>query len=180
MKKDVLKWIAAFVAFAFGLTLSSCGDDKDEPEEPQSKYSRVEVKYAVSLSQDYYDLWDIQVSYTDYAGNIKSETITQDWSMKFTYNATDEFPTNYSLVVKGLPKNPAPSVDQEKVYTLSSDCSMMTTGFTREGKSDILGMALPQANRSVRGDHLTNHVANGINIAQCSYQVDLSGNNPIR
>lgn len=174
MKKNIFKFMAAFLPVAIVLPLASCGDDDDEqPDDPQPKYARVAVNYSISLSEDYYNLWDIQVTYTDYAGSTKSETVTQDWSRDYTYDANDEVPTEYSIVVKGLPKNPVPTVDQEKVYTLEADCMMTITGITADGKSEILGATPSSSKLSVRGDHLTDRLANGINIASGSYTISL-------
>lgn len=179
MKKNFFKFMAACLMGASVIALPACGDDddngKDEPVVPQNKIATVVVDYSVSLSEDYYDLWDIEVTYTD-AGGQKTERIEMDWNYQMKLNALDQIPETYGLTVTAKPKAALPSLIADQVYTLSSDCYMKIQGIGQDGKVvKTDGMLTPLSKSiSTDGNHLLNVVSNPRPICSVSYDFPLN------
>lgn len=169
--------MAVFMSLAMSVSLASCGDDDDDdgPEVPQKKISKVVVDYSVALSEDYYDLWDIEVSYTGAGGQAVTEKIVMDWNMQLNLNTADEIPTSYALSVTGKPKNPAPALDPDRVYKIESECLLSIGGFSSDGKQLLAaGMLLPQQHKiSTDGNHLVKAVTETRPICNASYNITL-------
>lgn len=51
----------------------------------------------MSLSPDYYELWDIEVSYTNPGGTTTTVTTPIDWKYELNLQAADEIPSKYSF-----------------------------------------------------------------------------------
>lgn len=154
MKNMLFKAMAVLVGLAMSVSMVSCGDDdNDEPPVPENAVAQVEVRYDVSLGEDYYDLWDIEVTYTTPGGREATEEIEQDWSLTLRMNTADEIPSTYSISVVARPKNPLPALDADKVYTLSRDCYMKVTAKTDDGRKllDITPVSAASS-LNVKGD----------------------------
>lgn len=145
MKKMLFKAIALLLGLAMGLSFAACGDD--EPQAPK-KTDTVVVNYYMSLSDDYYDLWDIEVSYTGAGGQMTTEAADMDWSLELKLNAADEIPTKYAFKVVAKPKAKAPTPDPDKLYTLTSECFVRISCQDKDGKElTAAGMIFPEPER---------------------------------
>ena len=101
--------ILCMVMMVCGLSLTACGDD-DEPEElVTNERETIKATYSVSLSDDWYKYFDIEVRYT-VAGAIESETLDMDWKMNISIPASAE-PDKYVFSVIAKPKADAPELD---------------------------------------------------------------------
>lgn len=137
---------------------------------PENAVAQIEVRYDVSLGEDYYDLWDIEVSYTTPGGREVTEEIEQDWSLTLRMTTADEIPSTYFISVVAKPKNPLPALDADKVYTLSRDCYMKVTSKTEDGKKllDITPVSAASS-LNVRGDKAAEIIKAERNIFSGSY-----------
>lgn len=175
MMKEIRKIMWLLVAVALPLVLMSCGDDKDDdkPDEP-AKYSEVVATYSVDLSGDYYDLWDIQVTYTNANGGQEVVSIDKDWDMAFRFTPRMNVPEKFVFNVVGVPKNPAVKVDPDKIYELSKNLQFIVMG-VKDGNVSILGGQGSSQSASIhaKGDKLTRQLTEGITIASGTYDVDV-------
>lgn len=116
------------VAIMLGMVMSmgfvSCGDDDDEPSNPTTTENDVTVSYNVTLSQAYYDYFNITVTYTDINGNEKTETITGDWKYPAQTIKESKAAKAYSLSVVAKPKSSNPEIVEGQAYKISHSCSV--------------------------------------------------------
>lgn len=166
-----------FMTIGSTLLFTACGDDNDNdeptPPTPESKYSEVTVKYSLGLSGDYYNLWDIQVTYTTYGGEIKTETVDRDWVMEYTYTPGVEMPGEFVFNVVGVAKNPLPEPVADKTYHFAKSTQFSAIGKTVSGETTLLGGS-KSANTSsfdARGDKLEDRLTKGIKITEGKYTV---------
>lgn len=142
-------------------SLTGCGDDNNEPVIPDDKTVSVNADYSVSLSNDYFDLWDIEITYTDAGGNLKSEVIESDWMLNLKLLAIDKIPTHYELKVIGKPKVTLPTIDPDRIYNLGYECQITVAGYKADGSLSFAeGMGIPdQSSLSTDGKHLENIIS---------------------
>lgn len=140
MKKYLLP-----IAIMFGCLLAlpvftSCGDDeKDEPKIAEVTLTDSEVTYNLHLSKDYFSLWDVVVTYTDRDGQLKTVTVTQDWSYSFKYGVNDKVPAEFSFGVVGKPKATIPTLDPDKLYMLDKVYMMTLSANYSDGSNIFKG-----------------------------------------
>ena len=162
MKPIFYNAMAVMLAMTMSFSTVSCGDDDDnnEPTTPQNKVEKVVADYSISLSDDYYDLWDIEVNYTGAGGSIITEKIDNDWSLQLNLLAADEIPTDYAFSVTAKPKVPAVTLDPDKIYTLASEHQLLVSTYSSDGTLlSTAGMLAPnKADRSTKGVNLTEAV----------------------
>ena len=104
--KQMKLWMLAAILTICGttVTLSSCSsDDDDTPqkEEEQNNYiaAKAEVTYYVDLGANTLELADVEVTYLDESGNLKSFMMTEkQWTLKRTLTAA-QMPADFSLKV---------------------------------------------------------------------------------
>lgn len=121
--------------FALPVVFTSCGDDNDDPDQPDNtvKVETVSVNYNFDFAEAWYEYFDIEVTYTS-AGGVKTETLTMDKIDSFTL-AYDEMPTDIVCKVIATAKTgaDAPVVEEGKTYDLSADVSAVVTGKDAKG-----------------------------------------------
>ena len=127
--------ILCMVMMVCGLSLTACGDD-DEPEElVTNERETIKAIYSVSLSDDWYKYFDIEVRYT-VAGAIESETLDMDWKMDISIPASAE-PDKYVFSVIAKPKADVPELDPTiENYELSSSYSLNVSAVNTDGTVD--------------------------------------------
>lgn len=80
MKNSLLKMLSIFSAMALSITLTSCGDDDDEPKMPEQPATPAVASYKVTNSvecaADVYKYFDVTVTYTESDGSLKTVTVT--------------------------------------------------------------------------------------------------------
>lgn len=134
MKKMMLfkAAILCVVMMAFGLSLTACGDDETEVVVERES---IKANYKVSLSEDWYKYFDIEVNYTA-TGAVTNETLEMDWEMNVTIPASAA-PDKYVLSVVAKPKADAPELDPAvESYELSSSYSMNVSAINTDGSVD--------------------------------------------
>lgn len=166
MKSIFYKALAMLTIMAGCATLSSCGDDNDEPKQPEPAAGSSIVKYkvmsAVDASADYFAYYDFTVTYTDADGQSKTETITHVLAKEIEFAAAAA-PAKAVFKVEAKPKANYPEIDPSHVYTLSSKVIFLVEGYDAAGSTKYQnGTLVPmEANASARGDRLETVLAAG-------------------
>lgn len=175
MKKMLMKAMAVLTVLAISVSLTACGDDNknDEPTVPESGITRVVVDYKVELSEDYFNLWDIEIAYTNAGGQTVTEKIDQDWNLEMDLLAQDEIPSEYKLTVTGKPKTPVPELDAEKLYHLNSLVGAVVSGYDNNGNRIAVDGNPIQIDLATKGVHLTELVTKDRKIASKTATIKL-------
>ncbi len=179
MKKNFFRALVMFMTIGSTLLFTACGDDNNDeptpptPPTPDYKYSEVTVNYSLDLSEDYYNLWDIQVTYTTYGGEIKTEIVDRDWVMEYTYNQGDDMPGEFVFNVVGVAKNPLPEPVKDKIYHFARSTQFSAIGKTVAGGTTLLGGTNSAISSSfeARGDKLSDRLTKGIKITEGKYTI---------
>lgn len=176
MIKEIFRLSGILMVFAISFLFSSCGDDKEkeEPDDP-TQTSQVVVNYILNLSRDYYDLWNIEVAYTDANGEEKVILIDNEWEMAYRYTSNMQVPEEFVFRVKGLPKTPAPTVDPSKVYNLTKTHQFQAVKISGDNSETIVGgdNAAGSSSMHVKGEKLEKQISEGISIVDATYKVKL-------
>lgn len=116
------------VALMMPLTLTSCGDDDDEPEKPDNpnKAEYLNVAVYIDLGDAWYDFFDISVTFTYVHGKNVTTSISQD-SKYVESVAYATAPTSYDLKIVATPKSPLSSIDDAKTYDFSKAITYSAT-----------------------------------------------------
>ncbi len=112
-----LKSILAMLMCALGLSLgmSSCDNNDDDPLAIKS----INVEYSLNLNQTWFDFFDIDVTYSDQAGQSHTVRVTKEWNYGFSVSPKIA-PKNYVFTVLASPKAEHPAI-QDGQYTLATD-----------------------------------------------------------
>ncbi|MFG6390706.1 MAG: hypothetical protein K1V76_00145, partial [Candidatus Amulumruptor sp.] len=114
MKSIFYKALAMLTIMAGCATLSSFGDDNDEPKQPEPAAGSSIVKYkvmsAVDASADYFTYYDFTVTYTDANGQSKTETISHVFAKEIEFAAA-AVPAKAVFKVEAKPKANYPEID---------------------------------------------------------------------
>lgn len=99
---------------AFGMV--SCGETEDN--DPLAIKS-INVEYNLNLSQNWFDFYDVVVTYLDENGQSKSLTVTEKWNFGFSMSPNNA-PRNYAFSVVATPKKDHPEINDAQ-YILSQE-----------------------------------------------------------
>lgn len=116
------------------ISLTACSDDDDEPE-ATNDLTTIKTEFSVSLSDDWYKFFDIEVNYTSETGE-KTVTLTQDWIFEneIPYSAEpDEIICN----VTAKPKANAPEIVSTESYLMEENIKALVIGILQNGEQDI-------------------------------------------
>lgn len=132
--KSLLKAIAlCMVMMACCVPFSACSSDENEPEITSTdEITTVEATYSVSLSEDWYKFFDIEVTYTSETG-VKTIFLTEDWNfdMQIPYSAE---PDEFVCQVTAKPKADMPAIDDNATYLLKQNIQAEVCGKLKDGK----------------------------------------------
>ncbi len=133
-KKSLLGLAVLWMAVIAGcVSLTACGSDEPEPD-PQPKVTTVKTDFSVSLSEAWFDYFDIEVTYT--AGALPTtELLTTDWDYVANYKAA-EAPATFVCTVIAKPKANMPAIDPDATYLLTVDIQASVLGLKDDGTSD--------------------------------------------
>ncbi len=175
MKKMLYKAMALMLSMAMCVSFVSCGDDDDDDDEPVVAPTIVSVtaNYVVALSNDYYSLWDVQVTYTTASGT-KTEPITSDWSKTETFTDANALPSSVVFSVVAKPKSPVPTLVDDQIYSLAAAYSVSVFGLKSDGSTAALADKNYSTSLSAQGSNskLLEYLNNGRTV--CDYSVDLN------
>lgn len=114
------------------VTFSACSSDENEPEIiSTNELTTIEATYSVSLSEDWYRFFDIEVTYTSETG-VKTILLTEDWNfdMKIPYSAE---PDEFVCHVTAKPKADMPAIDDNATYSLEENIRARVSGILEDG-----------------------------------------------
>lgn len=123
-----------------GLSLTACGDDDEETLEEQvpatSERETFNATYTVSLSENWYQYFDIEVNYT-VEGAVESETIAEmDWTKDISIPASAA-PDQFVFSVTAKPKADAPELDPTvEEYEFSHSYSLEVSALNTDGSEE--------------------------------------------
>lgn len=179
MKSLLLKSLAVMAAFAMTLSLSSCGDDNDEPQAPSTPPTPVVTDYVltskIKVSQDMLTYFDVNVTYIASNGEVKTTTLEST-----DFNRNDHFaPANLpaALVLKAVatPKSTYPAIEPDKVYHfVQYEYLISLDGYDNNGTnlSHIMGDSNSK-NSPTNGVHLQDALTKGREIKICDYSAPI-------
>ncbi len=135
-KKNLLSLTILYVAMIAGcVSLTACGDDEPEPDpQPTNQVTTVKTDFSVSLSEAWFDYFDIEVTYTA-AALPTTQTLTTNWDYVANYKAA-EAPATFVCTVIAKPKANMPAIDPDATYLLSVDIQASVLGLKNDGTSD--------------------------------------------
>lgn len=178
MKSLLLKSMALMTAFAMTLSLSSCGDDNDEPQAPSTPSTPAVTDYVltskIKVHQDMLTYFDVNVTYIASNGEVKTTTLE---STDFDHNdrfAPANLPADLVLKAVATPKSTYPAIEPDKVYHfLQYEYLIALNGYdsngtrlSQMGKSD-------SKNLPTNGVHLQEALTNGREIKICDYSAPI-------
>lgn len=177
MKSLLLKSLAVMTAFAMSITLSSCGDDNDEPQTPSAPTSSVTdyvLTSKIKVSQDMLTYFDVNVTYIACNGEVKTTTLE---STDFDHNdrfAPANLPADLVLKAVATPKSTYPAIEPDKVYHfLQYEYLISLDGYDSNGtRLSQMGKS-GSKNLPTNGVHLQDALTNGREIKICNYSAPI-------
>lgn len=112
------------------VTFSACSDD-----ELDNGLETIKVEYLVSLSENWYKFFDIEVTYTS-VGNVETMELTNDWAFNFEIPYSAE-PEEFVCYVVATPKTNVPEIVSTETYIMEEKIKALVTGILRNGEQDI-------------------------------------------
>lgn len=172
-----MKSLAVMTAFAMTLSLSSCGDDNDEPQAPSTPPTPVVTDYVltskIKVSQDMLTYFDVNVTYIASNGEIKTTTLE---STDFNHNdhfAPANLPAALVLKAVAISKSSYPTIDPDAIYHLDAEYLIKLFGYDSNGtKLSDMGDSKPK-NLPTNGVHLQDALTKGKEIKICDYSAPI-------
>lgn len=132
--------------------LASCGDDDEGPGsgEQSQTVSSVKVSYSVSLSDNWYKYFNIELSFTNSTGKTTVETLDMDKNMEVTYKFS-ESPDKIGLKVVAKPKANRPDVEDGVTYQLNKDICLTVLGVASNGSGYAFMFSEPKSSSMSSG-----------------------------
>lgn len=132
-RKSLLKaTVLCLAMMACCINFSACSSDENEPETIiTNELTTIEAEYSVSLSEDWYRFFDIEVTYTSETG-VKSILLTEDWNfdMNIPYTAG---PDEFVCQVTARPKADMPAIEENASYLLEENIQVRVNGILEDG-----------------------------------------------
>ena len=127
-RKSLLKaTVLCLAMMACCVTFSACSSDENEPETIiTNELTTIKAEYSVSLSEDWYRFFDIEVTYTSETG-VKTILLTEDWNfdMNIPYTAG---PDEFVCQVTAKPKADMPAIEENASYLLEENIQVKVNG----------------------------------------------------
>lgn len=132
--------------------LASCGDDDEGPGsgEQSQAVSSVKVSYSVSLSDNWYKYFNIELSFTNSTGKTTVDTLDMDKNLDITYNYS-ESPDMVGLKVVAKPKTDRPEVEDGVTYQLNKDICLKVLGVASNGSGYAFMFSEPKSSSMSSG-----------------------------
>lgn len=132
-RKSLLKATVLCLAMMAGsINFSACSSDENEPETIiTNELTTIKATYSVSLSDDWYRFFDIEVTYTSETG-VKTILLTEDWNfdMNIPYTAG---PDEFVCQVTARPKADMPAIEENASYLLEENIQVRVNGILEDG-----------------------------------------------
>lgn len=140
-----------------GLMLFSCSEAEDEisgqGQQTETDDSVRTVTYEASFSQDLYDFFDMDLTYTNARGETVTERMTQD--VQFTITPTVKLDSVVMKVI-GTPKADMPEINDTAMYKKEEQCNIVVKNKAQE----VIRTATESSTKSLRGNIWKTWVSN--------------------
>lgn len=132
-RKSLLKaTVLCLAMMACSINFSACSSDENEPETIiTNELTTIEATYSVSLSDDWYRFFDIEVTYTSETG-VKTILLTEDWNFDMNIPYTAE-PDEFVCQVTARPKADMPAIEENASYLLEENIQVRVNGILEDG-----------------------------------------------
>lgn len=132
-RKSLLKaTVLCLAMMACSINFSACSSDENEPGTIiTNELTTIEATYSVSLSDDWYRFFDIEVTYTSETG-VKTILLTEDWNFDMNIPYTAE-PDEFVCQVTARPKADMPAIEENASYLLEENIQVRVNGILEDG-----------------------------------------------
>lgn len=163
MKRFFISTVLTVSAISLVGIMSACDDDNGGgspslPDVPSSEVVSYNVEYDVDLSDAYYEMYDITLTYTDADGLVKSRALTADFDYEFDVPVA-RVADRYVFNVVGKVKSTLPEISTTSLYKFEKKGEMEVKCKTSEGRSftkyadSMVGTSV-----TIRGDRVAEYV----------------------
>lgn len=139
MKSNLFKTIAIMMGMVMSFSLVSCGDDddKDEPENPKA-VAYYDVKYVTDLGEDWFNFFDVAITYVNGAGEEKTQTIdiNTELSDKIQANVA---PNTINFKIHVVRKATIPEVDPNIPYHFTGRAQLYVQSYLKDNTKGEFG-----------------------------------------
>lgn len=153
MKTILHKVVTIFFVLSASFSLVSCGKGGDEEVQDPTALKKITIDYVVELTEDYLYFYDVTAVYGFGNSVGTTETITTDiWSLRQELDKDAvELPDRFFCKVTATPKNPAPAIDETKIYAIEKEYAFSVTGLRNDGQESILKTAKNSGGLTIKG-----------------------------
>lgn len=147
MKSTFFKALAIITGMMMSFSLVSCGDDDDnEPDDPKV-VSYYDVKYVTDLDEDWFDFFDVTITYVNVAGIETTEPIEMNTNLTAKIEA-DMAPNAISFKIHVVRKEALPTVNPEQPYHFSGKAQLWVQAYLKDNtKGECGGDMVPASTR---------------------------------
>lgn len=163
--------MAVMTALAMSLTLSSCGDDNDEPQAPTAPTMIDYVMTSkIKVHQDMLTYFDINVTYIASNGEVKTTTLERTEFNNNHHFAPANLPAALVLKAVATPKSTYPAIEPDKVYHINQyEYIIWLDGYDNNG-TNLSHMGVSDSkNLPTNGVHLQDALTKGKEIKICDF-----------
>lgn len=161
--------VLCLAMLAGSVTFSSCSDDEDNPiEEVTNEIEKIDLKYSVSLSEDWYKFFDIEIKYTIGGTDEKTENPDMDWvfNMSIPYASGMD---NYSCYVTAKPKADVPAIEADATYDLGYEVNATVSGINKDGTTEFAETYNNPKNQTMSAEGMAKYITGEHKMASFSY-----------
>ena len=153
MRSNLFKSLAIIMGMMMSFSFVSCGDDDDNDEpEPgdQKEVAYYDVKYMTDLHDDWFDFFDVSITYVGTAGTEVTEPLERNTS--FTENIeANVAPNSISFKIHVTPKASHPAIDVDKVYDFNGEAQLFVQAYLKDKtKGNFSGNLIPSSTIGVK------------------------------
>lgn len=144
MKSTLFKALAIIMGMVMSFSLVSCGDDDDnnEPEDPKA-VTYYDVKYVTDLDEDWFDFFDVTITYVNVAGKVTTEPIEMNKDLTAKIES-DMAPNTINFKIHVARKASIPTVDPDQPYHFSGKAQLWFQAYLKDStKGDCGGDLTP-------------------------------------
>lgn len=149
--------------------LTACIEEKcDTDPLTNGTIETIAFQFDVTLSQTWYDFYDVEVSYIRLDGTTITEGISEDFHYGTSFPA-DSLPEYCRFEVWAEPKAVQPDIRADSIYKLDHNILLNVSGTSSCGISSIITTQSSIATLSTTGDKLSNYVTGGRSLFSYAY-----------
>lgn len=147
MKSTLFKVLTIIMGMVMSFSLASCGgDDDNEPDDPKA-VSYYDVKYVTDLDEDWFDFFDVTITYVSISGNETTEPIEMNTDLSTKIEA-DMAPKTINFKIHVTRKESIPTVNPDQTYHFTGKAQVWVQAYLKDNtKGDCGGDLTPASTR---------------------------------